>query len=299
MKIPKTTLEQWRVLEAVIAYGSFAQAAEHLHRSQSAISYTVKKLQEQLNIELLEIEGRKAKLTPCGEALLRRAKEITQSFLSLEEMALRLHQTGWETEIKLAVDAAFPNHLLLKVLKEFLPEGRETRIQLRETVLSGGEEALLKQEVDLAITPIVPIGFLGEHLLEIDLIAVAHYQHPLHHLGRELTLDDLRNNLQIVTRDSGQLRPRDIGWLGSDQRWTVTSPEKALAILKEGLGFTWIPSSIAKELLQHGELKILPLADGKMRKFSLYLVTRQPELAGPATKYLAQLFKQSVKTRFN
>ncbi len=295
MKIPKTTLEQWRVLQAVIECGSFAQAAETLHRSQSAVSYTINKLQEQLNIKLLEIEGRKAKLTPCGEALLRRAKDLTQEFLSLEEMALRLHQTGWETEIKLAVDAAFPNPLLLKALKQFLPEGRETRIQMKETVLSGGEEALLKQEVDLAITPIVPIGFLGEHLLEIDLVAVAHSQHALHRLNRDITLGDLRKNLQIVTKDSGQIRPRDLGWLGSDQRWTVTSPEKALAILKEGLGFTWVPASIAKELLQRGDLKILPLEDGKIRKFSLYLVVRQPELAGPATKHLAHIFKQIVQ----
>jgi len=41
MNIPRTTLEQWRVLQAIVEYGGFAQAAEALHRSQSSISYTI------------------------------------------------------------------------------------------------------------------------------------------------------------------------------------------------------------------------------------------------------------------
>ncbi|VEB42274.1 chromosome replication initiation inhibitor protein [Chromobacterium violaceum] len=44
----KTTLEQWQVLRAIVEEGGFAQAAEKLHRSQSAVSYAVARLQEQL-----------------------------------------------------------------------------------------------------------------------------------------------------------------------------------------------------------------------------------------------------------
>jgi DNA-binding transcriptional LysR family regulator len=60
MKIPRSTLEQWQVLQAIVECGGYAQAAEALHRSQSSVSYMVAKLQEQLGVELLEIDGRRA-----------------------------------------------------------------------------------------------------------------------------------------------------------------------------------------------------------------------------------------------
>jgi DNA-binding transcriptional LysR family regulator len=51
--IPRTTLEQWAVLAAVVDRGGFAQAANAIHRSQSAVSYAVARLQEELDVPLL------------------------------------------------------------------------------------------------------------------------------------------------------------------------------------------------------------------------------------------------------
>jgi len=59
---PRVSLEQWRTLQAVIDCGGYAQAAVQLHRSQSSVSYAVKRLQQQLGISLMHIEGRKAVL---------------------------------------------------------------------------------------------------------------------------------------------------------------------------------------------------------------------------------------------
>ena len=56
--LAKTSLEQWAVLAAVVDQGGFAQAAETLHRSQSAVSYAVGRLQEALEVPLLAIQGR-------------------------------------------------------------------------------------------------------------------------------------------------------------------------------------------------------------------------------------------------
>src|SRR3984957_17236493 len=90
MSLPRTTLEQWAVLAAVIDRGGFAQAAASLHRSQSAISYGVARLQESLGTALLSIQGRKAVLTPHGETLLRRARPLLQGLSTLEELGDRL-----------------------------------------------------------------------------------------------------------------------------------------------------------------------------------------------------------------
>ena len=85
--MPRTTLEQWAVLAAVVDRGGFAQAASALHRSQSAVSYAVARLQEELDVPLLAIEGRKAVLTPHGETLLKRARVLLRDLDTLESLS--------------------------------------------------------------------------------------------------------------------------------------------------------------------------------------------------------------------
>src|ERR1700722_15660514 len=105
--LPRTAVEQWAVLAAVIDRGGFAQAAQALHRSQSAISYTVARLQESLGVPLLSIQGRKAVLTAHGETLLRQARPLLQDLTTLEELA-HSPQRGWEARVELVGDVDFP-----------------------------------------------------------------------------------------------------------------------------------------------------------------------------------------------
>src|SRR3989338_9375835 len=113
MKAPRVTLDQWRTLQAVVDHGGFAQAAEVLHRSQSSVSYTVARMQEQLGVPLLRIDGRKAVLTDAGDVLLRRSRQLVLQASPLEDLAYNLDQ-GWEAEVRLVVDAAYPTERLLR-----------------------------------------------------------------------------------------------------------------------------------------------------------------------------------------
>lgn len=220
MKAPRVTLDQWRTLQAVVDHGGFAQAAEALHRSQSSISYTVARMQEQLGVPLLRIDGRKAVLTEAGEVLLRRSRQLVKQAGQLEELAHHMEQ-GWEPEVRLVVDAAYPTARIVRSLSAFMPQSRGCRVLLREEVLSGVEEALIQGAADLAISGLIIPGHLGADLSVVEFVAVAHPDHPLHRLQRELTHQDLETQMQVVIRDSGRLQPRDHGWLGAEQRWTV------------------------------------------------------------------------------
>ena len=71
---PNIALDQWRALVAVVDAGGYAQAAEALHKSQSAVTYAVQKIEALLGVKAFEIEGRKAVLTPTGRMLHRRAQ---------------------------------------------------------------------------------------------------------------------------------------------------------------------------------------------------------------------------------
>src|SRR6202034_2462391 len=81
---PRISLEQWRALQAVVDAGGYAQAAAKLHKSQSAITYAVQKIETLLQVKIFELSGRKARLTGSGEVLYRRAKGLLEEAESLE-----------------------------------------------------------------------------------------------------------------------------------------------------------------------------------------------------------------------
>ena len=296
MAMLKSTLEQWRAFQAVVDYGGYAQAAEALHRSQSSISYLVSKLQEQMGLPLLVVEGRKAQLTEAGRTLLAHANELLADALNLEQLAGSLAQ-GWEPELRLVVDQAFPKVLLAQAMQRFQQIAAQTRVELIEVVLSGAEEAIVGQRADVMVGAYVPAGYLGSLLLDLDFVAVAHKAHPLHTLGRIIDEDDLKRHRHIVVRDSGTLNPRDEGWLGSAQRWTVSSLQASIELIAGGLGFAWLPLHMVRPWLDDDTLRPLPLAKGQYRRASLYLVLGggRSMQAGPAAQLLAQTLEETVK----
>ncbi len=288
------TLEQWRVFQAIIEQGGYAQAAAYLHRSQSAVSYSMARLQEQLGIALLKIEGRKALLTEQGQILLQRSAKLIDEAGEIENFAQHLSQ-GREAEIKFVVDAAFPNDLLMTALAQFSKQSQGTRVQLREVILSGATDALLSDEAELVIGIETPAGYLSDPLIEVELIAVARPDHPLLQLEREITSADLAQHTHVVIRDSGQHEKIDAGWLSSQDRWTVGSIESALSAIEHGLGYGWIPSNRLVEALGDGHLKPLLLEQGSKYKAFLFMSFGHPQNIGPATRELANIIKNTVE----
>lgn len=290
---PHVTIEQWRVFQAIIDKGGYAQAASYLHRSQSAISYAMSKLQQQLGISLLKIEGRKALLTEEGQILLQRSRKLIEDAAEIENFALHLSQ-GREAEIKLVVDAAFPNELLMSALAEFAKQSQGTRVQLREVILSGATDALISEEAELVIGIETPSGYLSDPLIEVEFIAVARPDHPLHQLDREITSIDLAQHMHVVIRDSGNQDKMDVGWLNSQERWTVSSIDSALSAIEHGLGYGWIPSNRLIEAFADGQLKPLLLEQGAKYKAFLFMSFAHPQKIGPATRELADIIKNTV-----
>jgi DNA-binding transcriptional LysR family regulator len=287
-------LEQWRALRAVVDAGGYAQAAETLHKSQSAVTYAVQKLERALGIKVFELKGRKAALTTVGQLLYRRAGALLEDAATLEGSAGRLAQ-GWESEIRLAADTAFPTWLLLECLGRFAVEQPAIRIDLFETVLGGTEHALTEHKVDLAIGPTIPRGFLGDPLLRLHFVAVAAPNHPLHHLKRALTYRDLRRYRQLVIRDSSPGRQHNAGWLGAEERWTVSHKATSIRATCMGQGFAWYPEDTIRAELASGALQRLRLREGGERFAELYLVIADPDSAGPGVKRLAELLRAAAQ----
>jgi len=286
MLIPKVSLDQWLTFKMVVDQGSYALAAAALHKSQSAVSYAINRLNEQLPQPVLSLVGRKALLTDAGETLYRYAEQIIKQANDAEAVASSLAM-GYEAEVTLAVDVLVEIDAVMCSFEEFSREFPHTRIRVLETSLSGTTEALLEKQADIVIGSIVPVGFSGKPLMQAEMVPVAAPDHPLIKNRQDVGEMELRNHRQVVLRDTGMRREQDAGWLQSEQRWTVSHFSTSVKLLQSGLVFGFIPKRWIAAELATGKLRRIPLKENLSRVIPIYLMLAEKEAAGPATRALA------------
>lgn len=294
--ITAATLEQWHILASVERHGGIQAAADVLGKSQSTVSYALQRLQQALGVSLFKQGGRRAELNEVGHTVLRRALHLLEQARALEAASRDLAQ-GWEPELRIAADGIFPPAVLNAALAGFAPLSRGTRLDIFATTLSGTDDMIIGQRVDLALTSEPPIGFLGEPILEIEFIAVAAPHHPLFSDASGGVIDDqsLRRHRQIVVRDSGVRRRSNAGWLGAEQRWTVSGFQQSIELLVSGVGFAFVPRHLIASRLASGALCALPLATANSRRVGCQLLLPLREDTGPAAHLLAGQLRDRAK----
>lgn len=280
------TLEQWRALVAVVDQEGYANAAEFLDKSQSAVSYLIQKLETSLDVRVFALEGRRSVLTPAGQVLYQKAKQLLLSAEAIEATAAELSE-NWQARLNLTIDAVFPEELLFQALKSFSQQSPITQVNVREGVLSEVGDALIKRQADIAINSYLLPGFAGEPILNLKFIAAASPEHPLFKIDGAINFNHLRQYRQLVVSDTGS-QSLSAGWLDAEQRWTfnhlVTSIQAAVA----GLGYAWYPEAKIKPYLEQGLLKPLPLEQGAERYATLYLIYADNDFASLSCKQLGQ-----------
>ena len=295
MASPKVSLEQWRILHCIISEGGFNQAAKKMNKSQSAISYAIAKMQEQLGMEVLTLNGRKAELTEAGELLLRRSRNLLSEAECLEAAATALHQ-GWEPVLTIAAEVLFPSYLLMQALDQLSKQAPHTRVEIIESVMSGTTDLIEKRAVDLAICAQLPSGSNGIPLLDIEFEPVAAPNHPLAQQAEPISFQQLAQHRQIIVRDSGEQRSGEGHWQKAEQRWTFSNLGSAKTALINGYGFSWAPTCLMQDELTTGQITRLQLEQPTRRKVPLYLTYPDINTIGPAAKQLEQHLLSAVET---
>src|SRR3954470_5201854 len=114
----RLSLDSLQVLDAIDRKGSFAAAADELHRVPSAITYSVKQLEDGLGVPLFDRSGHRAVLTGAGRELLSEGRRLLRAAADLE---CRVQQVakGWESELRIAVDTIVGIDRLFRLLEEF------------------------------------------------------------------------------------------------------------------------------------------------------------------------------------
>jgi DNA-binding transcriptional LysR family regulator len=249
----KLTLEALQVLDTIDRRGSFAGAAKELRRVPSALTYQVRKLEDDLDVLLFDRRGYRAVLTPAGRELLREGRNLLRVAGDLECRVRRL-ATGWEPELRIAVDDVIPAARLLPLAAEFLRVDAGTRLRLSREVLGGGWDALAAGRADLAIgvSGDGPAGggYGMRPLGTMEFVFAVAPSHPLAQAPEPLARETVQQYRAVVVGDTSRsLPPRSIGVLSGQDVLTVPDLATKLAAQCAGLGCGFLPrTAIAAEL---------------------------------------------------
>jgi DNA-binding transcriptional LysR family regulator len=260
----RLSLDAIAVLDAIDRKGSFAAAAHELHRVPSAITYSVKQLEEALGVELFDRQGHRAVLTPAGKELLIEGRGL---LLAAADLECRVQQVakGWESELRIAVDTVVRIEKLYRLLEDFYAEATGTRLRLSSEVLAGTWDALASGRADLAIgasgDPPAGRSYATQLLGRAEMVFAAAPFHPLCDAPQPLDDAAIRRHRAVSVADSSRLLPpRTVGMISGQDTLTVPSMEAKAGAQVAGLGVGFLPRGIAERESAAGRLRILEVA---------------------------------------
>jgi DNA-binding transcriptional LysR family regulator len=291
------TLDQLQVFLAVADAGSFSSAARLLNRAQSVVSYTIGNLESQLGVSLFERTGtRQPRLTEEGRAMLTDARRIVGDLQVMRAKARGMRQ-GLEAELSIAISVLVPTPPLLAVLRDFQHQFPSVSLRL--------EVGELGRLVELVMSGRATIGIGGQPARQDDtlivdrighsfLLPVAAADHPLALRKAALSLQDVREETQIVVSDASDLTSgRDFNVL-SFQTWRVSDMATKHQLIRGGLGWGGLPASMIHDDLARGRLVHLDLPAYEQGSYNLYAIRRTDNPPGPAGTWLIRAFEERL-----
>jgi len=254
----KPLLDVLIILDALEKEGSFAAASAKLFKTPSALSYTVHKLESDLNIQLLDRTGHRARFTRTGQMLLEKGREVLHTVRELEKQAVQLHQ-GWENALVIGVDDTFPFSLLTPLIEAFYQRHSVTRLKFINGVLGGSWEALTQGRADIIVGALheppqsSEFGFARLGVLEQVFVVATH--HPLAEEPEPISRRVIKGCRAIVVGDSSLPECAVSSQLLDDQEAiTVFDFKTKLELQISGLGCGYLPRYLAQRFIETGAL---------------------------------------------
>lgn len=295
MNIERLSLDQLRVFALIADNGSFSAAARRLGRAQSAVSYAVTTLEQQLGVALFDRSGYRPRLTAAGSALLQDARVILERSDRLQARAKAM-AAGLESELGLAVDVMFPTGLLIGTLQAFQREFPAVNLRLFVDALGAVAEKVLDDVCQIGIIATLPrssTALTGFALPPVTLVPVAAPQHALVQRRSEVSELDLRDQLQLVLTDRSRLTEgRDYAVFGS-RTWRLGDLATKHQLLLAGLGWGFMPLHMATADLAEGRLQRLRIEsrlDGGHR-LPMHCLYRADRPQGPAASWILKTLR--------
>jgi DNA-binding transcriptional LysR family regulator len=301
----KLTLDALTVLDAIERRGSFASAAEALFRVPSAISYTMQKLEQDIGTAIFDRSGHRAVLTPAGKTLLDEGRRLLLATEELECQVKRI-ATGWETELRIAVDTLIPMTTLLPLADEFYAahtkphepaaQRKGTQLKFLHEVLGGTWDALATGRADLLIGASgdgpAGGGFTSLPLAEFDMVFAVAPTHPLAAATEPLTSAEILKHRAVSIADSSrQLAPRSVGLLSGQETLSVPDMHSKLQAQMQGLGVGYLPLHWAQTAIDKQAL-LVKMVDAPPARATCHIAWRSDN-QGKALQWFVEKLRQT------
>jgi DNA-binding transcriptional LysR family regulator len=256
------TLNQLQIFLKIVKTQSVTKAAEELHLTQPAVSIQLKNFQEQFEIPLTEVVGRKIHITDFGKEIAEAAENIIEQVYAInyKTMAYKNQLAG---KLKISV-VSTGKYVMPYFLANFIKKNPGIELLMDVTNKSKVIESLENNEVDFALVSILP-NKLGIEKLEL-------LQNKLYLVGnskinskKNLHSSEIFKDLPLIFREKGSgtrqtmesfIQRNNISVL---KKMELTSNEAVKQALVAGLGYSIMPLIGIKNELQNKELQIIPI----------------------------------------
>ncbi len=287
------TYEQIRVLHAIVTEGSFRAAAEKLYKSQPAVSNMIKKLEHELEIQLLSREKYRPVLTEEGAIFYEKALQVLEQMNELAGLAKRLSKHE-ESIVTIAVNAVCPLRTILQTLKEVQSRYIATQIKLSSEQMGGAMERLFESNADIIISTQTDIDtsiMEAKPYKTIEIIPVAHRDYPPAQSETLKSINDMTPFVQVIVSDSSQSRNKQtLDVMPNIRRWVVSDFASKKEIILSGMGWGGLPEYMVRQELASGELVRLYVSGFDIRHSELYIIRRRDNPVGVVSQAIWQAF---------
>jgi DNA-binding transcriptional LysR family regulator len=250
------TIHQLLCFDAVVTESSFQAAAEKLRRSQPTVFSSVKNLETQLRLDLLDRSGYRVALTEAGRSFHERTRVFLRELQTLRNHAAQLAM-GEESELRIVIGDLCPLPETLRLLRRFFDRCPGTRLHLHFEAISGPWERLFDDEADLIFHHIDKadprLDFID--LFKVRLVPVVAPNFLRFPISRSVTPEQMRDYVQCVIRDSARRNsPRDYFLVEGARSWTVSDQLMKRELILQGMGWGHMPKYLIEQDLRRGRL---------------------------------------------
>jgi DNA-binding transcriptional LysR family regulator len=271
-------LRQIRYTLTVARERSFTGASRRLNIAQSAISEQVKLLEQIVGFEIFYCTGRGVELTDRGRRFLREAERVENDVMNLAEAARRLRGVGVQT-VTLGLASGLAAQFLPVLLSpDVVPA--QVQLEIRTAPTRVLFEQLQEDRIDIGISAEVPhdripAGLIVTRLTDLNLVIIAHPDHPLARKGAPVDPGMLANEAIIMSETSlgyGEIVAdifADVG-IRPRIRAIIDNVETMKIAVQAGLGLAVIPSGAADAEMRLGLLSMLPLRPMRLLTINAY-----------------------------
>ncbi|WP_444931867.1 LysR family transcriptional regulator [Microbulbifer sp. SSSA002] len=269
------------IIQAVDQQGSLTAAAKHLCLTQSALSHTVRKLEQNLGTPIWLREGRSLRLTQAGEYLLGLANRVLPQLEHAENKLKQMAQ-GERGTLRIGMECHPCYQWLLKVVSPFLEDWPDVDVDVKQKFQFGGLGALLGYEIDLLVTPdpFYKAGLRFDPVFDYEQVLVVPRAHPMAK-RKYLTAEDLRDQVLLtypVPPDRLDIYTQFLNPAGvvPKRHKTSDTTDIMLQMVASGRGVAALPRWLAEEYSTKLALATVRLGQKGIAK-QIYLGTRESD----------------------